>query len=200
MLNYKVKIGLVPDVRDLFDFATRKGIFEPAKGVENKDKAVKFIKENFADEKTEFCDLEWLNELGVLYKNSDVDKVAEYFKNVTDTFISKLPSDYIPYWDMIFGDGSGEPRDTSSASIAACGIMEMNKYIPNEEYMNIAMKMVKSLSEKYNISENPDYNAIISDGIYDCRNSKKPEANIWGDYFYMEALTRIINPDWRIYW
>ena len=35
MLDFKVKIGLVPDVRDLFDFATRKGIFEPAKGVES---------------------------------------------------------------------------------------------------------------------------------------------------------------------
>ena len=81
MLNYKVKIGLVPDVRDLFDFATRKGIFEPAKGAENKDRAVKYIKENFADDITEFCDLEWLNDLGVLYKNSDCDKVVEYLKN-----------------------------------------------------------------------------------------------------------------------
>ena len=32
MLDFKVKIGLVPIVRDLFDFATRKGIFEPADG------------------------------------------------------------------------------------------------------------------------------------------------------------------------
>lgn len=81
MLDYKLKIGLVPNVRDLFDFATRKGIFEPAKGVENKDRAVNYIKANFADELTEFCDLEWLNELGVLYKNSDCDRVCEYLRN-----------------------------------------------------------------------------------------------------------------------
>lgn len=80
MLNYKVKIGLVPDVRNLGDFATRKGIFEPAKGAENKDKAIKFIKDNFCDEITEFTDLEWLNELGVLYKNEDCDKVCEYLR------------------------------------------------------------------------------------------------------------------------
>ena len=80
MLDYKVKIGLIPDVRDLIDFATRKGIFEPAKGAENKDKAVKYIKENFADENTEFTDLEWLNELGVLYKNSDVDIFIDKLK------------------------------------------------------------------------------------------------------------------------
>jgi L-fucose isomerase-like protein len=80
MLDFKLKIGLVPDVRDLGDFKTRKGIFEPAKGVENKNKVVEYIKENFSDDNTEFCDLEWLNELGVLYKNSDCSKVCEYFK------------------------------------------------------------------------------------------------------------------------
>lgn len=80
MLDYKVKIGLVPDVRDLFDFATRKGIFEPAKGVDNKNKVVKYIREHFADGITEFCDLEWLNELGVLYKNTDCDRVCDYLR------------------------------------------------------------------------------------------------------------------------
>ncbi len=80
MLNYQVKIGLVPEIRDLADLKTRKGIFEPAKGVQNKDKAVSFIKKNFGDEMTEFFDLDWLNEYGVLYKNSDCEKVCEYLK------------------------------------------------------------------------------------------------------------------------
>lgn len=80
MLNYKIKIGLIPDVRDLGDFATRKGIFEPARGVDRKNDVVKYIKNNFTDEQTEFTDLEWLNELGVLYKNADCEKVCEYLK------------------------------------------------------------------------------------------------------------------------
>ena len=49
MLDFKLKIGLIPDVRNLGDFATRKGIFEPAKGVENKNTVIPFIKENFSD-------------------------------------------------------------------------------------------------------------------------------------------------------
>lgn len=80
MLDYKLKIGLIPIVRDLADFKTRKGIFEPAKGVENKNKAVAYIKDHFADEITEFTDLEWLNEYGVLYKNTDCGKVCDYLK------------------------------------------------------------------------------------------------------------------------
>ena len=80
MLNYKLKIGLVPDVRNLGDFKTRKGMFEPAKGVENKNRIISYLKENFEDSITEFCDLEWLNELGLLYKNEDSDKVCEYLR------------------------------------------------------------------------------------------------------------------------
>ena len=89
MLDYKIKIGLVPNIRDLFDFATRKGIFEPAKGVENKDKAINYIKDNFSDDTVEFTDLEWLNEYGVLYKNSDCFLVSSYLKeqNVDAIFI-----------------------------------------------------------------------------------------------------------------
>lgn len=81
MLDYKIKIGLVPVIRDLFDFSTRKGIFEPAKGAENKNRAISYIRENFSDELTEFCDLEWLNELGALYRNQDTDRVCEYLRN-----------------------------------------------------------------------------------------------------------------------
>ena len=89
MLDYSLKIGLLPEVRDLGDFATRKGIFEPAKGVERKTAAVKYIKESFADDKTEFVDLEWLNDMGVGYKNSDCEKICDYYKkeNIDALFI-----------------------------------------------------------------------------------------------------------------
>ncbi|MBE5040738.1 L-fucose/L-arabinose isomerase family protein [Ructibacterium gallinarum] len=80
MLNYKIKIGMVPVIRDLFDFSTRKGIFEPAKGAENKNRVRSYIQEHFRDDMTDFCDLEWLNELGVLYKNEDVDRVCAYLQ------------------------------------------------------------------------------------------------------------------------
>ncbi len=80
MLDFKLKIGLVPERRWLADQATRKGIFEPAKAVDNKNAVVKYIKEHFSDDKTEFTDLEWLNEEGLLFENSDVEKVCDYLK------------------------------------------------------------------------------------------------------------------------
>ncbi len=80
MLDFQLKIGLIPGVRNLGDFKTRKGIFEPAKGAERKDQAIAYIKEHFSDENTSFCDLEWLNDLGLLYLESDCAKVRDYLK------------------------------------------------------------------------------------------------------------------------
>ena len=130
-------------------------------------------------------------------KNPEIEKI---FNGLTDLFISKLPADYVPYWDMVFSDGSGEERDSSAAAIAICGILEMNKSFQNEKYVDIAMKMLKSLSDKYNLCRDESSNAILSDAMYSKPHGHKAEANIWGDYFYMEALMRVINPDWVVYW
>ena len=81
MLNYKLKIGLVPERRWLADAATRKGIFQPLYAKENKDHIIKYIRENFSDENTEFTDLEWLCDEGLLHENGDVHRVVEYLKN-----------------------------------------------------------------------------------------------------------------------
>ncbi|MDD4680648.1 MAG: hypothetical protein PHP79_07165 [Clostridia bacterium] len=66
MLDYKVKIGLVPERRYL-PGPKRTGMFNPDCAVANKDKAFKYIEENYADEDTEFVNLEFLNEEGLLY-------------------------------------------------------------------------------------------------------------------------------------
>jgi len=128
------------------------------------------------------------------------EKIIEYFKRVTDEFVKRLPEDSVPYWDMIFTDGSGEPRDTSAAAIAACGIMEMNKYIDCSKYQDAVDKMLESLAKKYTSKNLEKSNVILTDAMYSRPDGHKPEGAIYGDYFYMEALMRKINPDWKRYW
>lgn len=79
MLDYKVKIGLVPERRYL-PGPKRTGIFNPDYAVANKNKAIEYIKLNFSDENTEFVDIEFLNEEGLLCLVDDCEKVADYFK------------------------------------------------------------------------------------------------------------------------
>lgn len=78
MLNYKLKIGLVPERRWIANAKTRKGIFAPEYAVANKNHIVKYIRDTFTDCDTEFTDLEWLNEEGLLSENGDCEKVRDY--------------------------------------------------------------------------------------------------------------------------
>ena len=80
MLNYKLKIGLLPIRRYIKEPPKRIGIFQSDYAVENKQNVLKYIKDNYSDNETEFVDIDWLNEEGLLYFDSDCDKVAEYFK------------------------------------------------------------------------------------------------------------------------
>ncbi|MGN1094372.1 MAG: L-fucose/L-arabinose isomerase family protein [Candidatus Neoclostridium sp.] len=89
MLNYKLKIGLLPIRRWIKEPPKRIGIFQSDYAVDNKNACLKYIKENYADEQTEFVDIEWLNDEGLLYMDCDSDKVAEYFRreNIDALFI-----------------------------------------------------------------------------------------------------------------
>lgn len=79
MLNYKIKIGLVPERRFL-PGPKRTGIFNPDYAVANKEKAIAYIEKNYADENTEFCNIDFLNEEGLLYHVDQCEEVAKYFK------------------------------------------------------------------------------------------------------------------------
>ena len=124
------------------------------------------------------------------------EKLANYFLN-------RLPDDNICHWDLVFTEGN-EERDSSAASIMACGLLELSKHLPvsnqyREQYENAALKIIKSLAESYT-TKNIHSNGILLHAVY-----SKPEGNgvdeccIWGDYYYFEALIRTVM-SWKMYW
>lgn len=139
-------------------------------------------------------------------------KEASYidlFCKVTDYFICHLPEDLIPYWDFDFDTGSTEPRDSSAAAIAVCGMMEMAKYLDEERasyYRQAAYRMLHALIKQCGNQDIRQSNGLLLHGTYardsrenTCTNRGVDECNTWGDYFYMEALTRMVT-DWKLYW
>lgn len=143
------------------------------------------------------------------YRYTKREDYIEKFRAVTEYFLAHLPEDLIPFWDLEFSDGSTEPRDSSSAVIAACGMLEMSKYLPKEEavhYTSIAKKIMKSVYENYAVKDSSVSNGLVLHSTYSnhspyntCNHYGVDECNIWGDYFYMEALTRMMK-DWEQYW
>ncbi len=143
------------------------------------------------------------------YRYTKRPEYIEDFKHVTGYFLDHLPSDLVPYWDLEFGEGSEEPRDSSSASIAACGMLEMAKYMDVSDaacYVSIAKKIMESVVEHYAVKDLQESNGLVLHSTYSKKSSYNTctpegvdECNIWGDYFYMEALTRL-SKDWNPYW
>ena len=73
MLNYKVKIGLVPIRRDC---TPRPGLFNWEKTEARCRKVVKYIEEHFTDDNVSFVDRKGINPVEVLFAETDVDAVV----------------------------------------------------------------------------------------------------------------------------
>ena len=137
------------------------------------------------------------------YKYTKRESYIPIFKGVTEYFLRHLPEDLVPYWDLEFGDGNeDQPRDSSSASIAACGMLEKEAAY----YTSIAGKLMKSVVDHYAVKDPSQSNGLVLHSTYSnhspyntCNHYGVDECNIWGDYFYMEALTRL-HKNWNIYW
>ena len=147
--------------------------------------------------------------LALAYKYTGRKEYIELFRHVTEYFLTHLPKDLVPFWDLEFTDGDNQPRDSSSASIAACGMLEMIKYLQPEEaehYRRIAYRIMKSVYDNYAVKDIAVSNGLVLHSTYSnhspyntCNHYGVDECNSWGDYFYMEALTRM-EKEWRLYW
>lgn len=139
------------------------------------------------------------------YKYVKDIEAVDLYKSVLNYFLNRLPKDNVCYWDLIFKDEDNQSRDSSAAAIAVCGIHEMNKYLPeteeNKEVYKYAMHTIlRSLMENYTPKEDQNSDAILLHGVYSWHSGKGvDEGNIWGDYYYLEALIRFYK-DWELYW
>lgn len=136
-------------------------------------------------------------------------KYIDLFEHLLMYFIGHLDEDLIPYWDLIFTKESKEPWDSSASAIVICGLLEMSRHVTEDKsliYKKIAQVLMKSLVEKC-AANSPDIsNGQLLHGVYgkktpynDCIDHGIDECNLWGDYFYMEALTRMTG-EWETFW
>lgn len=147
--------------------------------------------------------------LALSYRYTGEPAYIELFERVADYFIEHLPTDLVPFWDFMFTDGSFEPRDSSAAAIAACGMMEMAKYLPDEKaeyYTAVANRLMKALYETCAAKNPVESDGQLLHGVYgkktpynDCGHHGIDECNLWGDYYYLEGLVRM-SKDWDTYW
>jgi unsaturated chondroitin disaccharide hydrolase len=119
-------------------------------------------------------------------------------------FLAHLPADGVAYWDLVYTDGSDAPRDSSAAAIAVSGLRELAIAEDDPESAaratEAADRILASLIENYTPAGD-ESDGLILHGVYNLPGDHGvDEGNLWGDYFYMEALMRTADPEWRLYW
>lgn len=141
--------------------------------------------------------------LNIRYTNQT--DVTNLYKGMTNYFLNRLPKDNICFWDLIFNEGDEQSRDSSAAAIAVCGMLEMNKYLKDSDedkelYQKASETILRSLIKNYTSKVHTQGNPILYHGVYSWHSGKGvDEGNIWGDYFYMEAILRRLK-NWNPYW
>lgn len=140
------------------------------------------------------------------YKYKRDPEALEMFKKAANYYLNNLPSDYVAYWDLSYNDGDFQPKDSSSAAIAVCALLEGVKYMDEsdplrEVYRSAANRIMNSLIDHYTTIDIPNANGLLLHGTNSLPSgSGIDEMLAWGDYFYMEALHRFVDPDWALYW
>ena len=127
-------------------------------------------------------------------------------RRCADYFLDRLPEDGVPFWDLVYTDGSDAPRDSSAAAIAVCGLFELAELetdpVAATRYSEAANRILTSLTQSYAPSPPDSSDALVLGGVYDLpKNVGVNEGTLWGDYFYLEALARRTTaPSWRPAW
>lgn len=141
----------------------------------------------------------------IAYSYVKSQKIADAQRDVTYYMLNHLPGDLIPYWDYTFTSGD-EPRDSSAAAIAICGMLDMAGYLPKNSaqrfiYESAAAQMMEALIDRCTTDVGTEY-----DGLIHSVTHAKPqgygieECAPYADYFYLEALARFLKHDFIRPW
>jgi unsaturated chondroitin disaccharide hydrolase len=93
------------------------------------------------------------------------------------------------------------PFESSAAAIAACGFLELSELEADpgmsEQHRRYALQILDSLTgPEFLAFESPGWEGILKHGIYHIGKGLGVDESVaWGDYFFLEALERVLNHD-----
>ncbi|MCS2161556.1 glycoside hydrolase family 88 protein [Scandinavium sp. H11S7] len=138
------------------------------------------------------------------YKYTGQKEYVEIARRLAHYFLNRLPKDMVCNWDLdLVGDDTY--RDSSAAAITVCGLLELANALPVTDkyksyYENVAVTIMNSLIDNYLSTVNDPCEGILKYSAYNVnKNIGVNECSIFGDYFFVEALTRL-NQTWNSYW
>ena len=158
-----------------------------------------FHKQGYSDESTWSRGQSWgIYGFTRVYGHTREPAFLKAAMRVADWFIEHLAEDFVPYWDFQAPNIPDEARDSSAGSMAASALIELAGYMENprdrERYLQAARNILASLTRNYLTQNLPGRNdGVLTGGTYFFAvGGSVDQANIWGDYYYLEAILRLL--------
>jgi unsaturated chondroitin disaccharide hydrolase len=121
-----------------------------------------------------------------------------------DFWLTHLGLDHVPYWDFSVDMAAplrwGPQKDSSAAAIAASGLLDLERQTASLDravaYRQTALAMLDALvGPEYLAADTPNWQGILKHGVYHtAKNLGVDESVMWGDYFFVEALLKVVSP------
>ena len=137
----------------------------------------------------------------ISYIHTGEERYLNAAKQVANYFIANCTDDWIPRLDF---RAPAEPvyYDTTAGVCAACGLLELGKRLPENEggmYTNAAIKILRAITEKF-CNFDPATDDMVNGGstAYPFPNQPWRMTHIsiiYGDFFYVEALLKILGSE-----
>ncbi len=112
--------------------------------------------------------------------------------------IANAPKDKVPYWDYDSLEIPDTYRDSSAASIYAAGLLELadaeTDDLLAERWRNEALGITESLWKNYTTQED-DMTSTLKHATHFKRMGNADHGLIYGDYYFLETLLRLMSPD-----
>lgn len=124
----------------------------------------------------------------LVYRHAKKKEFLITAEKLVEYYIVTCPSDHVPYWDFNAPDIPNTVKDSSAAAITASGLL---KFRGKKEFGDIALNILDSLCKCYLAEEDKD--GILKQGCFNKpKGTDVDESLIWGDFYFMEALTEAI--------
>lgn len=138
------------------------------------------------------------------YRYTGDKDMVELSRRLAHYFLNRLPEDDVCHWDLALL-GTDQPRDSSAAAIAVCGLLDLTQALPATDetrayYEEMALRIMASLTANYLAADEEDCDGLLKHSVYHMASGKGvDQCSSWGDYFYVEALVRLTQC-WKPYW
>lgn len=137
-----------------------------------------------------------------VYGLTGQDEFLEVAERNAGYWLAHLPADKVPYWDFNADLSQPAPwgaqRETSAGAIAASGLLDLAKQTKSPEraaaYRQTALDMLDALVvPEYLADQTPGWEGILKHGVYHTKkNLGVDESVMWGEFFFVEALTKVV--------